>query len=317
MTLLVTGASGHVGREIVRRASGRGLDVVAVHHTTEPDSAARALGPRVRWEKCELEDLEAVAALGQAVKATACIHGAAISNEAYARPNPLKALATNVGATANLLECARRQEWRRFIFVSTGSVFQNRSDLVSPIPEDAPLEPGNIYGTTKANAELVTRMYRTQFDVPAATVRISWVYGPPVITDSPARGPIPSYLMRALRGEAIREGGADFAAMFTYVADVADGLIAAATAAELRHHTYHLGPGVNFTARQVAAALRQACPDADIELGPGTDPWTRYTALRGPLAGTRLRDDTGFVTAHSLDQGVVLYADWMRDALKR
>jgi nucleoside-diphosphate-sugar epimerase len=184
-----------------------------------------------------------------------------------------------------------------------------------PILEDQAPAVANVYSTTKLGAEMLTRMYRTEYGLSAATVRISWVYGPPIVTDSPTRGPIPSYLMRALKGVAIREGGADFAASFTFVGDVAEGLLAAARAPELRFDTYHLGPGVNFTAREVAKAVALAVPGAIIELGPGTEPWTRYTSLRGPLAGERLRADTGFAPKHSLDAGIGAYATWMREHL--
>jgi UDP-glucuronate 4-epimerase len=155
-------------------------------------------------------------------------------------------------------------------------------------------------------------MYRGEYGLSASTVRISWVYGPPIISDQPTRGPIPSYLLRAMRGEAIREGGADFAASFTYVADAAEGLLAAATAPELRHPVYHLGHGVNFTAGEAAAAVRNAVPGATIELSSGTAPWTRYTSMRGPLAGERLRADAGYTPRHTLEAGVRAYADWMR-----
>lgn len=312
MTLLVTGASGHVGLEIVKRATARGIPVIALARDAISPADAKAAGVGATWLECELTNADAVRRVAEAYKINACIHAAAISNELYARPNPLDAINSNVGATANLLDAARVHRWRRFILVSTGSVFQKRPDTVAPILEDARPEPGNIYSTTKAGAEMLTRMYRTEFGLSASTVRISWVFGPPVVTDSPARGPIPSYLMRALRGEAIREGGGDFAASFTYVGDVADGLIAAATAKDLRSDVYHLGHGVNFTARAAAEAVEAACPGAAIELGPGTEPWTTFTAIRGPLAGTRLRDDTGFTPPTSLAEAVQIYADWMR-----
>ena len=45
---------------------------------------------------------------------------------------------------------------------------------------------------------------------------------PPDCATSLTRVPIPSYLKRALQGIAIREGGADFAASFTYVADATE-----------------------------------------------------------------------------------------------
>ncbi len=118
--------------------------------------------------------------------------------------------------------------------------------------------------------------------------------------------------MRALRGEAVREAGGDFAASFTFVGDVAQGLLAAVDAPELRFDTYHLGHGVNFTAHQVAEAIGQVCPGASFELGGGTEPWTRFTAIRGPLAGTRLRQDTGFAPATSLTAAIGIYADWLR-----
>lgn len=311
MTLLVTGAMGHVGYEIVRKAAQRGMKIIAVYRGTFQAAEANAVGPGVKWLQCDLADAGAVTALGDAHGIDACIHAAAVSNEAHARPAPLAALTGNVTATANLLECARERSWRRFVLVSTGSVFQQPADTTSPILEDAAPTPANVYSTTKLCAEMLTRMYRTEYGLSAATVRVSWVYGPPVVSDQPTRGPIPSYLLRALRGEAIREGGADFAASFTFVGDVAEGLLAAAGAPQLRFATYHLGHGVNFTAGEVAAAVRSAVPGAVIELGPGTEPWTRYTSLRGPLAGTRLFSDTGYAATHSLEAGIGVYADWM------
>ena len=310
--LLVTGAMGHVGYEIVRQAAASGARVLAVYRGAFNEAAARSLGSAVTWVHCDLTDVKAVRALAQTHRVDACIHAAAVSNEAYAKPDPLGAIATNIGATANLLDAARQSGWRRFVLVSTGSVFQLVRETTRPILEDETPAAANIYSTTKLAAELLTRMYRTECGLSASTVRISWVFGPPIISGQPTRGPIPSYLLRALRGEPIRESGADFAASFTYVVDAALGLLAAAMAPKLHHAVYHLGHGINFTAGQAAEAVRRAVPGASIELTFGTEPWTRYTSLRGPLAGQNLRVDTGYELRYSLDAGVGAYADWMR-----
>lgn len=312
MALLVTGASGHVGQEIVRQAAGRGMEVVAASRSGRPSDDTGTALANVSWVACDLTNAGAVSALVEQHPITDCIHGAAVSNEAYARPDPLGAIATNVSATANVLEAARANEWRRLVLISTGSVFQCRKDTLTPILEDEPPAPQNIYSTTKVSAEMLVRLYRTEFDLSAASVRISWVYGPPVIADAPTRGPIPSYLLRALRGDAINESGGDFAASFTFVGDVAAGLLAAVEAKRLHHDTYHLGPGRNHSVHEVADAVRRAVPNAEIALGPGTEPWTTYTAMRAPLAGQRLRDDTGFEPSYTLEQGIAAYADWMQ-----
>ena len=313
MALLVTGGMGHVGQEVVRHALAAGAAVIAQYRTTYRDSDVRALQGKVKWVSCDLADPAAVAVLCEAHPIDACIHSAAVSNDKYARPQPLTAINANVGATANLLDMARRKNWRRFLFVSTGSVFQNVTDTTKPIAEDATPAVTNIYSTTKYCSELLTSMYRSQFGISAAVVRISWVYGPPLVTDDPPRGPVPAFLRAALAGKPIRlASGADFAASFTYVADVAAGLNAAWRAETLNHDVYHLGSGENYTARRVADAVRAAVPGAVIELGAGTEPWTTHTRMRGPLTGNRLLADTGFRVGYSLEDGVRAYADWLR-----
>jgi nucleoside-diphosphate-sugar epimerase len=304
---------GHVGREVVRHAAAAGATVVAQYRATYRDGDARDAGSRVHWLACDLSDAAAVERLCEAHPIDACIHAAAVPNEKYARPQPLAAINANIGGTANLLDVARRQGWRRFLSVSTGSVFQDASDPATPILEDAPPAVTNVYSTTKYCGELLTAMYRSQFGLSAAVVRISWVYGPPLVTDDAPRGPIPAFLRAALTGRPIRlESGADFAASFTYVGDVAAGLIAAWRCAALNHAVYHLGSGENYSARRVADAVRGAVPGAVIELGAGTEPWTTHTRMRGPLGGNRLREDAGFTVRYSLEEGVRAYADWMR-----
>jgi nucleoside-diphosphate-sugar epimerase len=270
--------------------------------------------PDVKWVKVELTNAEAVAALIETHGVSGAIHTAAVPNESVARPDPFGTVNSNVGAVAGLLEQARRRNWCRFIYVSSGSVFQ-KADGTTPILEDAPPAPTTVYSTTKFCGELVTTMFRSQYDLSAATVRISWVYGPPLVPrvrDNP-RGPIPWFLKCALGGEALVEpSGGDFAASFTHVSDVAAGLLAAYETTALRHPVYHLGSGLNFSTSRVADAVRNALPGVSISVGPGTAPWTDHTRMRGPLAGTWLFEDAGFKPKFDLEHGVHSFADWMQ-----
>jgi nucleoside-diphosphate-sugar epimerase len=162
---------------------------------------------------------------------------------------------------------------------------------------------------------MMVGVYARTYGLSAATVRISWIYGQPLVPrsfDAP-RGPIPEFLRRALRGEPIRDSsGGDFAASFTYVPDCAAGLLALWNAEALAHDIYHLGSGRNYTTFEVADAVRKAVPGAQIETGPGTSPWTDTTVMRGPLSCTRMAEEIGYRPAHDLDAGVAAFADWMR-----
>lgn len=313
--LLVTGAMGHVGYETVRQAAARGIPVVAQYMSTFRKEDAEALGPGVTWAQCDLADPFGLTMLAAEHDIAGCIHTAAVPNDVLAIPQPLKAFQSNVAATGLMLETARRLKWRRFVFVSTGSVFQSLPDAVTPVPEDAAPTPKSLYAVTKRSSEMMVGVYAATYGLSAATVRISWIYGPPLVPpvyDGP-RGPIPEYLRRALRGERIDEpSGGNFAASFTYVPDCAAGLIALWEADVLRHDTYHLGSGRNYTAFEVADAVRKAVPGAHVEVGPGSAPWSDTTVMRGPLACARMADELGFRPAHDLDAGVVAFADWMR-----
>jgi nucleoside-diphosphate-sugar epimerase len=310
MALLVTGAMGHIGYEVARRAAGS-RKVIAQYHRSFRPADAEALGGNVTWAACDLGDAEAVEKLCAAHDIDGCIHLAAMATEIHAKPAPADAFRSNVSAVINLLEGARKQRWKRFIYTSTGSVFMGL-DPAAPIPETTPPNAESIYGTTKTCGEVMTRGYRAQYGLEAATVRISWIYGPPIVSDSFQRGPIPSLLLRALQGKPRRDAtGGDFSAGFTFVDDVVEGLLAAYDAAVLRHDVYQLGPPRNYSTYDVAEAVKAAVPGAVVEVGPGGAPWDKYSSLRGPFICDRLAADTGFRAGHTLEMGVKRYADWL------
>jgi nucleoside-diphosphate-sugar epimerase len=315
VALLVTGAMGHVGYGVARAAVASGLEVVAQYHSRYDERAASALGPAVTWRRCDLTEAGALAALATGDPIDGCIHCAALPNELVTQPVPGRAFEINVGVVQRLLDLARADRWRRFVLVSTGSVFQRWTDRTKSIRETEPASPVNVYGTTKHCAELLTAMYRNAYGMSTATARISWIYGPPLVPrgfDGP-RGPVPYFLRRALRGEpTMEQSGGDFAASFTHVDDCAEGLVALYRADALEHALYHIGSGRNYSTFEVAAAVRTAVPGCVLEVGPGTEPWTQSTVIRGPLDCERMRAELGFAPRLSLEAGIAQFAAWMR-----
>src|SRR5690606_18438682 len=158
-----------------------GISVVGQYMSTFRKADADALGPGIVWAQCDLADPFGLAMLAAEHDIEGCIHPAAVPNEVLAIPAPLKALPSNVMATGLMLETARRLEWRRFVFVSTGSVFQSLPDAVTPVPEDMAPTPKSLYAVTKRASEMLVGAYARTYGLSAATARISWIYGQPLV----------------------------------------------------------------------------------------------------------------------------------------
>lgn len=314
MSVLVTGTMGHVGYMTALACAEAGLDVVAHYHSTYNKSWARAAGPRVTWVKGDVLDFSHLLELSERYGVEGAIHAAALPNDTVCRPVPAYAVGVNVLSTQNLLELARQRKWRRVVYVSTGAVYQ-ASDPEGFIRETDPATPGNVYGTTKHMGELLVNMYQKTYGVSACTVRVSWVWGPPLVPlglDGP-RGPIPYFLIRAVRGEAVHEPtGGDFLANFTYVKDVANALLLAYQKESLPSNLYNVSNGEHYSTSQIVKTIRQVLPGADVSVGPGMKPWIDFTVLRGSFDLSRIRTELGFEVRYPLEKAIGDYAAWLK-----
>jgi dTDP-4-dehydrorhamnose reductase len=149
--LLVTGAAGQLGREIVDVAQTRGLDVVAADRTV-----------------LDITDRDAVHRVVAEYRPDAIVHAAAWTAVDACEADPDKANRVNGTATADIVAAAREVGASVHV-ISTDYVF----DGAKPAPyveTDAP-NPQSAYGRSKLLSE---RSTDAQLD---AVVRVSWLSG--------------------------------------------------------------------------------------------------------------------------------------------
>jgi nucleoside-diphosphate-sugar epimerase len=310
---------GHVGYATVLACKSAGLDVVAHDQLNFDPEVAKAAGASATWVRGDVTDWPGLLEIAREHNVDGVIHSAALANDYVCRPIPLFATHVNVLSTQNLLELARQLKWRRVVYVSTGAVYQ-ASDPDGFIRETDPPSPKNVYATTKYMSELLVNMYIKTYGVSACVVRASWVWGPPLITrgfEGP-RGPIPYFLIRALRGEAVHEpSGGEFIANFTYVKDLASALVNAYCKESLPSNLYNVSNGEHYSTAQIVDVIKEVVPDADLSVGPGMTPWLDYTVLRGSFDISRVKKELGFEVEYPLQRGIADYAAWLKQNLHR
>ena len=149
--LLITGASGQLGTDLVLSARNSGHEVIAASHN-DLDITDKSLVGRV---------------VGEA-KFDAIIHAAAWTAVDACESDPQKAMAVNRDGTANIVSAAR-ESGARVIYISTDYVFDGMK-LTPYIESDLP-NPQSVYGVSKLAGEQQLDLTTDQI------VRISWVCG--------------------------------------------------------------------------------------------------------------------------------------------
>jgi nucleoside-diphosphate-sugar epimerase len=144
-TILVTGASGFVGRHLM------------------PALAAAFPNAVLATPSLDIQDPPQVEDAVRAASPDVCIHLAAMSAIAAARQDPDRAWGVNFRGTMNL---AWALSWHapscQMLFVSSADAYGASFKVGHPLDETAPLAPLNIYGHTKAAADFALGGMATQ-----------------------------------------------------------------------------------------------------------------------------------------------------------
>ena len=179
MNVVVTGAAGFIGSNIVDALLEAGHDVAGIDNlsTGEPEFLAGA-GSSPRFELHILDLLTDADAVKDVVAGTdAVIHLAANADVRFGWRHPRRDLEENVIVTHNVLEAARLGGVPRLLFASTGSVYGEASSL--PTPEDCafPIQT-SLYGASKLAAEGFIAAYTEGADLSATVFRFVSIMGP-------------------------------------------------------------------------------------------------------------------------------------------
>ena len=296
--ILVTGTSGLIGRRVVEMLAADGRATLATDRTRAVEEAV----------KLDLADLTDAAALDRLVGAnlSGIIHCGAISGPMLGRDDPAGTIAINVQGTVNLLELVRRYALGRFVFCSSVSAYGATPADLSLVSPSAPLAAVEIYGASKAAADILVRAYVNDYRLDAVVFRIGWVYGPRRRT----RSLLHRLIRDALDGRPSRiEHDGKFHIPLIHVDDVARALIAAFDRPELSTRVFNLTAGTRTAMTGLADAVRRQLPSANIEFTRGV----AYPDIEQALFDiSATRNEFDWSPTIALDAGVAAYVEWLR-----
>jgi len=297
--VLVTGASGFVGRHAVEALLDRGFEVHALARTPPQQLAAEPAAQRAVWHAADLLDGAATAAVIRSVRPSHLLHLAW-----YVEHGRFWNAAENLDWVAASLALLRRfhaEGGTRVVCAGTCAEYDWSGECCD---ERTQLAPASLYGVSKNALRTIVEEYARSTRLSAAWGRIFFTYGP---GEAPER--IIAAAARALvRGEGFTCSAGTQVRDFLYVEDVATAFAAlldnSATGA------FDIGSGEAIALRSLLERLERLAGREQLVLfgEPAPNEPARLVA-----DSSRLRNEVGWEPRRHLDEGLERTLAWWRD----
>ena len=155
------------------------------------------------------------------------LHQAALGSVPRSIEKPLETHATNVTGFINMLDAAKTNRVKRFIYASSSSVYGD--DLSLPKMEDKVGNPLSPYAVSKKTNELYAAIFSNLYDMEIIGLRYFNVFGPKQNPLGPYAAVIPIFINKLLKNETcVIFGDGENKRDFTYVTNVVQANILAA-----------------------------------------------------------------------------------------
>jgi len=305
---LVTGGAGFIGSHLVDRLLALGrtvrvLDSFAVGR--QANLKQHAGNSRLEVTEGDVTDPDAVAAATAGV--ARIFHLAARADIVPSIQEPEAYFRSNVEGTFCLLEAARRQAAKRFVYVASSSCYGIPTTY--PTAESSPADPRYPYALTKYLGEQLVLHWAQVYRLPALSVRFFNVYGPRARTTGTYGAVFGVFLAQLLAGEPLTiVGDGEQTRDFTFVSDAVDALIAVAESDKIGE-IYNVGSGLPVSVNELVRLLGSP-PAVHIPKRPG-EPDCTWADIG------KIRRELGWQPKVSFGEGVRVMRDnidYWRDA---
>ncbi len=342
-TILVTGAAGFIGSNLVKRlfhdlkdATIVGIDnmndyydvSLKEYRLNELEKLNQA-NPDNQWAftKGDIADKATIDSLFEQYHFDVVVNLAAQAGVRYSIENPDAYIQSNLIGFYNILEACRHHPVMHLVYASSSSVYGGNKKV--PFSTDDRVDnPVSLYAATKKSNELMAHCYSKLYNIPSTGLRFFTVYGPAGRPDMAYFG----FTNKLLKGETIQiYNYGNCRRDFTYVDDIVEGIVRVMAGAPERrtgddglpvppYAVYNIGGGqpenlLDFVQTLQEELLRAGVlpHDYDFEahkqlvpMQPGDVPTTYADAAA-------LERDFGFTPKITLREGLRHFAEWYKE----
>lgn len=254
----------------------------------------------------DIADCNGIAWLLREHRPSMVIHLASFPRQKVVNANPQLGSQTMSEGLLNLLEASVKHNVQKFVYVSSSMVYGDFKDIYfDGINESADCKPLGQYGIMKLAGEWLVQDYSQRTGMSHTIIRPSAVYGPRDVEDRV----VSKFLLNAMRDQSIQVNGANEELDFTYVDDVALGIVQATVSENTTNKTYNLTRGQSRTLAEAAQLAVDIVGHGEI----ATNLKDAAFPSRGQLNTFNARRDFNYAPVVNIEEGFRLYYDWLKN----
>ena len=231
-TVLVTGAAGFIGSNLVKRlfADVKDIRIVGIDSITDYYDVnlkfgrlkeIEALGRDWSFVHASIADRDAVEEIFSKNNVSVVVNLAAQAGVRYSITNPDAYIESNLIGFYNILEACRHHQVEHLVYASSSSVYGSNKKV--PYSTDDKVDnPVSLYAATKKSNELMAHAYSKLYNIPSTGLRFFTVYGPAGRPDMAYFG----FTNNLREGKTIQIFNYGHCKRdFTYVDDIVEGVV--------------------------------------------------------------------------------------------
>lgn len=303
MRLLVTGGLGFIGSNLVDALIDQDHEVAIIDNLITGQKAN--LNPQATWHEIDIANHEAVAKVFSEFKPEAIFHLAAQIDVRKSVADPVFDANTNILATVNLIELAKKHGIQKFIFSSSGGAAYGEADII-PTPEGTREQPLSPYGIGKATIDQYLYAYNHTFGLNYTSLRYANVYGPRQNSKGEA-GVIAIFIDKMLQEETPTiNGDGTQTRDYVFVGDVVAANLAALSHLE-KIGIFNVGTGREISVKEIFQNINQLFGNRFEEKhGAGK----KGEQMRSCLDNTKIKRELGWEPKVNFEEGVKKTWEW-------
>lgn len=303
-SVILTGASGFIGKHCIEHLLEAGYVVHALYHTEERQSPLPQRD-RLRWHRVNILDQQQVASVIRPLRATQMLHLAW-----YTEPGKFWDSRLNwdwLRASVHLLKTFTEAGGKRFVGAGSCAEYDWKKGKLS---ETTPLNAATLYGQCKSSLFQTAQQNATMSGVEFAWGRIFWIYGP----GEDKRRVIPYVINALLNDEVAMCSEGSQQRDFLYVNDVARAFTE--LLASKIQGAVNIGSGEAVSIKDLTSTLGRLIDKEDlIQLGEVNNEMDETPLVVADI--TRLKDELKFTPEYNLEDGLRLSMEWWRKGRQR